>query len=414
MNPDGSLVYTHDGSETTGDSFTYRADDGLATSDPATVTITVTPVNDAPVVTGDSYTVLEGGTMAEPAPGVLGNDSDPEGDPFVAILVSTVSHGTLAISGDGSFLYVHDGSETSTDSFTYRATDGLATSDLATVVITVENVNDAPVAVDDDYTAFTGVTLSVPPGVLENDTDADGDPLMAILVSDARNGTLIFSDDGSFSYTPDPGFEGTDLFAYVAHDVTEQSEVAFVGINVILAADLDVIKEDGPDPVTVGRQLTYTLTVTNNGPSTATGVTLTDTLPQGVEFTSATPSQGTCIGTIVVTCDLGNLAVGESSDVSIVVTVNQEGALVNTATVSANEADPDASNNLAVESTTVGPPLLAGDVNADGAVDVADLLLMLFNYGVPTDARTDINHDGHVDIRDMAVLGANFGLEPEA
>ena len=82
--------------------------------------------------------------------------------------------------------------------------------------------------------------------------------------------------------------------------------------------------------------------------------------------------------------------------------------------MSANEADPDASNNLAVESTTVGPPLLAGDVNADGAVDVADLLLMLFNYGVPTDARTDINHDGYVDIRDMAVLGANFGLEPEA
>ena len=83
----------------------------------------VSPLN-PPVTAADSYTVAEGGTLTVSAPGILSNDSDTENDPLRAVLVASVAHGTLSVSGDGSFVYVHDGSETITDSFTYRVNDG--------------------------------------------------------------------------------------------------------------------------------------------------------------------------------------------------------------------------------------------------------------------------------------------------
>ncbi|MFQ5595857.1 MAG: hypothetical protein ACE5HA_17055, partial [Anaerolineae bacterium] len=123
-------------------------------------------------------------------------------------------------------------------------------------------------------------------------------------------------------------------------------------------ADLAVTKTDSPDPVLAGASLTYNLTVTNNGPSDATGVTLTDTLPPETSFDSATPSQGSCseaAGTI--TCDLGNLAVDASATIEVVVTVDPATAhgtiLTNSAEVSGNEVDPDLSNNTATEETEV-------------------------------------------------------------
>ena len=84
------------------------------------------------------------------------------------------------------------------------------------------------------------------------------------------------------------------------------------------AADLSLTKTDSPDPVLAGQLLTYTLTVTNAGPSSATGVSVTDTLPAGVTFDSATPSQGTCSQSSgTVTCALGTIANGASATVAI-------------------------------------------------------------------------------------------------
>src|SRR5947209_30980 len=76
LNSDGSYTYTHDGSETSSDSFTYNANDGSLDSNIATVNITVSPVNDPPIAVPDAYTDAEGGTLTVAAPGVLGNDTD--------------------------------------------------------------------------------------------------------------------------------------------------------------------------------------------------------------------------------------------------------------------------------------------------------------------------------------------------
>jgi len=128
-------------------------------------------------------------------------------------------------------------------------------------------------------------------------------------------------------------------------------------VDTSLGADLAVTKTDSPDPVQVGTNLTYTLTVTNNGPNEATGVTLTDTLPTGVTFVSATPSQGTCSqagGT--VTCNLGTLANGASTTATVVVSPTATGTLTNTATVAGDKSDPDNTNDTARATTIVPAP----------------------------------------------------------
>ncbi len=121
--------------------------------------------------------------------------------------------------------------------------------------------------------------------------------------------------------------------------------------------ELAITKADAPDPVALGGTLTYTLTVTNNGPDPSTDSTVTDTLPAGVTFVSATPSQGTCsqaAGT--VSCTLGPLAVGASATIEIVVTVDATAVcpLSDTATVTGVETDPLADNNSATASTACG------------------------------------------------------------
>ena len=234
LNADGSFQYVHNGSETTSDSFTYQASDGSLLSNVATAFITITPVNDAPVAVNDNYGVNEGGTLNGSS--VLANDTDAENDSLTAVLVSGPAHASsFTLNADGTFTYVHDGSETpASDSFTYTVTDGNGNFDTATVTVNVTNVNDAPVANDDSYSMNQDATLNVAaPGVLGNDTDADpGDALNATVVTFPASGTLAPNADGSFMYTPNPGFTGVDTFTYQADDGTASSNVATVTITV--------------------------------------------------------------------------------------------------------------------------------------------------------------------------------------
>lgn len=173
---------------------------------------------------------------------VLGNDSDVDDDPLTALLVADVANGTLALNADGSFTYTPAANFFGSDSFTYRANDGSADSNLATVTLTVRPVNDAPVAVDD---AFDGTEDEVITGnVLDNDSDIEGDVLTAVLVDDVANGTLVLGADGSFAYTPNADFNGSDSFTYRANDGTEDGNLATVTLTVEPENDAPVAVDD--------------------------------------------------------------------------------------------------------------------------------------------------------------------------
>ena len=139
VNANGSFTYTHDGSETTSDSFTYRPVQAGVQGSVATVAITVTPVDEAPVAVNDGpFLVGRGDDFTAAVPGVLGNDSDPEGGGLTAVKVSDPANGSVTLNANGSFTYTHDGSETTSDSFTYQAKDaGDNLSNIATVSFTV-------------------------------------------------------------------------------------------------------------------------------------------------------------------------------------------------------------------------------------------------------------------------------------
>src|SRR5881394_3672870 len=152
LNSNGSFSYIPAANYNGADSFTYKASDGQADSGIATVSITITGANDAPVALNDSYTTPEDTQLTVVAAGILANDSDADGDTLSAILVSQPTHGVLTLSTNGGFSYVPATNYNGSDSFTYRANDGQADSGIATVSITITGVNDAPVAVDDSYT----------------------------------------------------------------------------------------------------------------------------------------------------------------------------------------------------------------------------------------------------------------------
>jgi VCBS repeat-containing protein/predicted outer membrane repeat protein len=239
LNSDGSFTYTPAADYSGPDSFSYKANDGTVDSNVATVSITVNTVNDAPAATSDSYGTSEDTPLAVAAPGVLGNDSDTEGDTLTAVKVSDPAHGSVTLNSDGSFTYTPAADYNGTDSFSYKANDGTSDSAVATISLTVNAVNDAPSAAGDSFSTPEDTTLTG--NVLTNDTDPDGDALTAVKVSDPAHGVLTLNADGSFTYTPATNYNGTDSFSYKANDGTTDSNVVTVNVTVTSVNDAPTI-----------------------------------------------------------------------------------------------------------------------------------------------------------------------------
>jgi len=247
LNTDGAFGYTPDPGFNGQDSFTYRATDGSSTSETATVTITMTAANEAPLAVNDVYQTAEDTELVvDAANGILANDSDPEMDPLQTLLVDDASNGVLNLKADGSFNYMPGLDFNGQDSFTYRASDAISQSNLATVTLTVNAVNDATVATDDVYQTAedTELVVDVANGILANDSDPDLDSLQALLVDDASNGVLNLKADGSFNYMPAPDFNGRDSFTYRASDAISQSNLATVTLTVNVVNDAPVATDD--------------------------------------------------------------------------------------------------------------------------------------------------------------------------
>lgn len=194
--PNGQFEYLAVG-ETTTDSFTYVADDGNGGSDTATVTVTITGVNDPPTADDDSATTDEDTAIAID---VLNGDTDPDtSDTLTIIGIGGTPTGNVTNNGtdvtydpNGQFEFLDDG-ETAIDTFTYTISDGNGGTDTAIVTVTITGINDPPDAVDDNYSTDENTRLFVPgPGFLSNDSDPEGTSItLTSINASGTTGTVI-------------------------------------------------------------------------------------------------------------------------------------------------------------------------------------------------------------------------------
>ncbi len=272
----GDFTYTPAADYTGPDYFVYRVcdDQSPALCDEATVYITILPPppppNQAPVAQDDSVKTQAGSAVSG---NVLTNDSDPDGDPLVVTPTPVVppAHGELILNPDGIFTYTPTPGWAGIDSFVYQVCDTRVPPlcDQATVVITVEELppppNQAPVAADDSVRTQAGSAVSG--NVLTNDSDPDGDPLVVTPtpVVPPAHGELILNPDGTFTYTPTPGWAGVDSFVYQVcdTDVPPLCDQATVVITVEAPPAPVPYIEAVPTLVTVGNPVRVQVMVDN-------------------------------------------------------------------------------------------------------------------------------------------------------
>ena len=175
--------------------------------------------------------------------GVAANDSDVDDDALTVTIASGPTNGELTLNADGSFTYTPTTNFHGTDTFTYTVNDGTVDSAAATVTI---DVNTLASAADDAYSVAEDGTLTVDAaaGVLHNDSDVDTDSLNAVLVAAPANGTVTLDVDGSFEYTPNADFHGTDTFTYKVDDGYGHSSEATVTIAVNPVNDTPEVVDD--------------------------------------------------------------------------------------------------------------------------------------------------------------------------
>lgn len=257
-NKNGTFTYTPATNYVGADSFTYTVSDGQGGTATAAVNLTVLHVNHAPLAVGDSATTNQDTPVV--TANVLANDTDPDGDPLTVSAFTQAAHGTVVNNKNGTFTYTPAAGFFGADSFTYTVSDGQGGTASAAVNLTVVHVNHPPVAQNDSATTKED-TAVVTPNVLANDSDPDGDPLTVSAFTQAAHGTVLYNNNGTFTYTPALLYSGTDSFTYTISDGQGGTAVATVNltithVNHAPTANADAATTDQGKPVVTPNVLT--------------------------------------------------------------------------------------------------------------------------------------------------------------
>ena len=234
---DGTFTYTPDAGYYGIDSFIYQISDPQDARAEAAVILTIVKRNNPPFAIRDTYQPIEDAIFSANAQrGVLANDADPDFDPKFATItpVEPPIHGQLTLAVDGSFSYMPDENFFGTDSFRYEVKDDKGLAAIGTVILTVINVNDNPVAFDDN--ARTGSNTQVIVDVLDNDSDIDGNILNVDSATvPANQGSVIVDSDETLTFIPTNNFEGLAEIDYTISDGEGGSASAkvFIAVNLL-------------------------------------------------------------------------------------------------------------------------------------------------------------------------------------
>ncbi|WP_421919910.1 Ig-like domain-containing protein [Marinifilum sp.] len=334
VNSDGTYTYTPNADFFGTDTFTYTLEDEDGDQDTATVTITVNPVNDTPIAINDNFEIDEDSSES----GFLMDNDIHLGDAPVAVVSNTnPANGSVTVNADGTFVYTPNADFFGTDAFEYTIEDVDGEQSTATVTITLNSVNDLPVAVND--VNVTDEDTRVSGNVLTNDTDLGDLPVQVVDMTDPANGMVAMISDGSYTYTPDENFNGIDTFTYTIEDENGDQSTATVSITVNPVNDAPVAIDDT-------NSTDENTSVSGNVLPNDTDIDLDDLTVVRINGNAA--DLGSLInlnggGTIVLNADgsynfdpngeFEYLNTGETSQVSFTYVMNDENTDSNTATV---------------------------------------------------------------------------------
>ncbi|MBW5415824.1 Ig-like domain-containing protein [Pseudomonas sp. MAG002Y] len=234
VNADGSLLYTPNTNFNGIDTLTYTITDGNGATVSATISITVTPVNDVPVAAPSTATVTEDTAITLD---VLANVIDIDGN-SLTVTTASAANGAVTVNPDGTLTYTPKGNFNGTDTLIYTVSDGNGGLVTATVIITVLPVNDLPTVSDRAASTLEDTPLTL--DLLEGASDVDGDTL-SVTAASALNGVLTLSSDGTVVYVPNADFNGTDTLTYTISDGNGGLVTATVSITVTPVNDAPVL-----------------------------------------------------------------------------------------------------------------------------------------------------------------------------
>ena len=323
-------------------SFTFQVRDnggttnnGLDTDQTAnTLSINVSPMNDAPVAAPDSYTTSEDDTLLVmlAGEGVLANDADADGDSMSATVLSDVAHGELSLAVGGTFAYTPDANFNGLDSFNYTVSDGKGGIDTETASITVSPVNDAPTASGHSLEVTKGTTHTIT--LVGDDLETPGD-LTYDLIDGPAHGTLSDKAGDVVDYTPTPGYTGPDSFTFTVTDAGDGASPEATSAPATVSIDVTAVptSTEVSDPTatygdtevaldaTVSRQVgiasvdsgSVTFTVRDAADDVVGSPVEDDSLSDGAASVSYPLPAGTDAGEYTVDADYVGTTLGDSS-----------------------------------------------------------------------------------------------------
>ncbi|MBI3409188.1 MAG: tandem-95 repeat protein [Planctomycetes bacterium] len=283
INANNTVTYSPNSNVNGADSFQYTISDGHGGTATATVNVTITPVNDAPVAVNDSTSTLEDTAVTVT---VLANDSDPDGDALSVIGVTQGAKGSVIINANNTVTYLPNTNLNGADSFQYTISDGHGGTATATVSISITPVNDPPLAVNDPVTTLEDTAVTV--AVLANDSDPDGNALSVIGVTQGTKGSVVINADNTVTYSPNANVNGADSFQYTISDGRGGTASAAVTVTITPVNDPPVAVND---PATTLENVSVTIAVLAN-----------DSDPDGDALSVTGVTQGTK-GSVVIDAD---------------------------------------------------------------------------------------------------------------
>ncbi len=376
-----------------------------------TDTVIVTRNNCAPTANNTTATVNED----NPLNGALAaNTSDFDGDALSFSLATAPSNGTVVVNADGTFRYIPNANFNGNDTLFYRVCDPTGACTTARLIITVNPINDPPIAVNDN--ASTVRDVPVTGNLSSNDRDIEGQPLTVQTTPAANpvNGSVVLNANGTYTYTPNPGFTGVDSFKYTICDPGPLCSVATVTVNITPGViDLTLTKTASPKPVVAGSALTYTITVTNNGPSTirsSESFLVKDDLPIGFTPTSFTPSGG--VYTAATNSWTGlQLAPAGAATLKIVGTVSpafSASSITNTVTSTPPAGTTDPSPATATDITNVNKAASIVVTKTNGASSFAPGNPLVYTITVTNNGPSDVLGGSFADPLPAGITSASW------